>query len=116
MAAEARESLGPAPEIALVLGRDAAERIANWDYGPENPNAFMDLLRDYQLLVASRAGEYEPPSDHRHRIVPIPFAPHDDISSTEVRRRVAAGENWQHLIPTALAEEVARIYGMVIIP
>ncbi len=106
----AREASGLAPELALVLGRDAAERIAAWDYGPENPNAFLDLLRDHRLLVAARAGDYDPPPDHSHRIIQLPFQPHDDVSSTEVRRRIAAHEPWQNFVPDSIIEEVSRIY------
>ncbi len=52
IADEAREFFGHGAEIVLVCGRDAAERIARWDYGA--PGVFDDLLRRYRLLVAAR--------------------------------------------------------------
>ena len=112
IAREAREFFAPGTEIALVLGRDAAERIANWDYGPEDPEVFEKLVAVHPLLVAARAGEYEPAERHRGRIVTLPFPAHDDVSSSEVRRRMAAGEPWRHLVPPAIAPLVGGIYGI----
>jgi nicotinate-nucleotide adenylyltransferase len=112
IAAEAKSFFGPTTEIGLVLGRDAAERIANWDYGPANPNAFRHLLRDHPLLVAARAGEYEPHEEHRDRIVRLPLQALDDVSSTEVRRRIGERLPWQHLVPPAIAPAVAEFYGI----
>ncbi len=58
MAEEAREYIGPEPEISLLCGRDAAERIATWDYGC--PGVFDAMVEKYPLLVAGRAGGYLP--------------------------------------------------------
>jgi len=33
-----------------------------------------------------------------------------EVSSTEVRRRIAAGEAWEHLVPVAIEDYVRRIY------
>lgn len=112
IAREAREHFAPGTEIALLLGRDAAERIAGWDYGPDAADdVFEKLVAAHPLLVASRAGEYEPEERHRGRIITLPFAAHDDVSSSEVRRRIAQHEPWQHLVPAGIVELVARIYG-----
>ncbi|HYA17639.1 MAG TPA: hypothetical protein VEF06_09245 [Bryobacteraceae bacterium] len=112
IAREAREFFAPGTEIALVLGRDAAERIAGWDYGPDAPDAFEKLIAAHPLLVAAREGEYAPEARHRGRIVTLPFPAHDDVSSSEVRRRIAAGEPWRHLVPEGIASLVAGIYGV----
>lgn len=112
IAAEARPFFGPATEIGLALGRDAAERIATWDYGPENPHAFFHLIRSHPLLVAARTGEYSPPEEHRDRIVRLPLQSLDDVSSTEVRRRMAEHQPWQHLVPPAIVPAIAQIYGI----
>jgi nicotinate-nucleotide adenylyltransferase len=101
LAREAREAYGEV-EVFLLCGRDAAERIAGWDYGAGDPIARQ--LEEYRLLVASRMGRYEPPEDLRPRVVPLAIpAELEAMSSSEVRRRIRAGEEWRHLVPEAVA-------------
>jgi len=98
MAREARVSYGVAPELFILCGRDAAERIVNWDYG--QADRIEKQLEVYELLVASRGGPYEPPPPIRNRVRSIALpAGVEQISSTEVRRRIAAAEPWRHLVP-----------------
>jgi nicotinic acid mononucleotide adenylyltransferase len=109
MAAEAQDYFGPQTEISLVLGRDAAERIAAWDYGA--PGVFDDFVRRHRLLVAARRGDYEPASHHRERISRLPMeSSWDEVSSSEVRRRIASGEDWRVLVPPAIAGIVRDLY------
>jgi nicotinic acid mononucleotide adenylyltransferase len=104
----ARET-GREMEIALVCGRDAAERIAAWDYG--RPGVFDQMIERYPLLVAGRAGDYLPAAHHAGRIVALdPGASFDEVSSTEVRRRIESGTGWRDLVPDVIADMVARIY------
>jgi nicotinate-nucleotide adenylyltransferase len=112
--AEIAEELRPAyPEgvqISFICGRDAAERIAGWDYG--RAGAFREMLRRFDLLVASRGGSYAAPPEFeiavRHLEIPAVCEP---ISATEVRQRVARGEPWEHLVPGCIVELVRKIYG-----
>jgi nicotinate-nucleotide adenylyltransferase len=109
IAEEAREHFGPSLDLSLVMGRDAAERIAAWDYG--RPGAFDDFVSRYKLLVAARSGHYLPAPRHAGRISPLPMgASWDDVSSSEVRRRMAAGEKWRHLVPNSLIEIIENLY------
>jgi nicotinate-nucleotide adenylyltransferase len=109
IAAEAREYFDDHTDIALVLGRDAAERIASWDYG--EPGVFDDFVRRHRLLVAARSGEYEPAGHHEGRISKLPMeSSWDQVSSSEVRRRIALGEDWQALVPPAIAQMVEDLY------
>jgi nicotinate-nucleotide adenylyltransferase len=111
IADEARQFLGAGVEIGLVCGRDAAERIAAWDYG--RPGVFDAMIERYPLLVAGRAGDYLPAPHHAERIIPIAMDPaFNDVSSTEVRRRIAAGEPWRQLVPAAAADLVASAYAL----
>jgi nicotinate-nucleotide adenylyltransferase len=111
MADEARAFFGSGVEIGLLCGRDAAERIAAWDYG--RPGVFEAMLERYPLLVAGRAGAYLPPPRHAERIISLVMdASFDDVSSTEVRRRLASGETWRHLVPETLADMVASAYSI----
>jgi nicotinate-nucleotide adenylyltransferase len=96
-------------EIHFICGRDAAERIVNWDYG--EPNAIDRILEEFHLLVAERHGAYSPPGNLRNRVQHLPSVGLDQVSSTDVRRRIAAGEPWEHLVPETIVELVRRIYG-----
>ena len=109
IAGEARQFFGRSVEIALVCGRDAAERIAAWDYGA--PGVFDAMLDQHRLLVAARAGDYRPPRRHRKRTLRLPVdLPLDHISSSEIRRRIAAGLPWRELVPAAIAGLVQDLY------
>jgi hypothetical protein len=61
IAEEVRAVYGAEARLSFLRGRDAAERIVNWDYG--RPGAIEQMLEVFDLLVASRQGEYAPP-DH----------------------------------------------------
>jgi nicotinic acid mononucleotide adenylyltransferase len=109
IADEARKYFGPKTGIALVLGRDAAERIAAWDYGASG--VFDEFIRRHRLLVAARDGEYEPAEPHRDFISTLKMeSSWDDVSSSEVRRRIAEKEEWRALVPAAVAEIVRNLY------
>src|SRR5436305_14460892 len=54
IARQCRAVYGDAVRLSFLCGRDAAERIVNWDYG--RPHAFADIIREFDLLVASRNG------------------------------------------------------------
>jgi nicotinate-nucleotide adenylyltransferase len=110
IAQEAREYLGPGIDISIALGRDAAERIATWDYG--RPGFFDEFVQEFKLLVAARRGDFSPSHRHAGRISALPMsATWDDVSSTEVRRRIVAGEEWRHLVPSALILMIESLYG-----
>jgi nicotinate-nucleotide adenylyltransferase len=102
MAREARVDYGAATQLFILCGRDAAERIVNWDYG--GADNIEKQLEVFELLVAARGGHYDPPPQIRNRIRSIALpADVEEISSTEVRRRISAGEPWRHLVPGPIA-------------
>ncbi|HXB68458.1 MAG TPA: hypothetical protein VNY05_09450 [Candidatus Acidoferrales bacterium] len=110
IAAECRAAYGPETMLTFLCGRDAAERIVNWDYG--DPGALGAMLRQFDLLVAARSGEYAPPSEFRHAIRPLELAGEfDHVSATEVREKIARGEAWEHLVPPAARRLAGEIYG-----
>jgi nicotinic acid mononucleotide adenylyltransferase len=109
IAREAREHYGAETRIYFVCGRDAAERILSWDYG--RPGVVEEMLQEFELLVAARDGEFRPPVEFQHRIHPLGLrGAHDQVSSTEVRDRIARGEPWEHLVPKEIADRVREIY------
>ena len=108
MAREA-QALFPGVEIHLVCGRDAAERAAAWRY--EGLPSMAEQLREYRLLVAAREGGYEAPAAVAHSIERLEWGDGwDAVSSTEMRRRMASGEPWEHLVPAACLDAVRRVY------
>jgi nicotinate (nicotinamide) nucleotide adenylyltransferase len=111
IAAEAIDVYGPSTEIALACGRDAAERIATWDYG--KPGVFDEMLRKHRLLVAGRAGHYDPPGHHSDRILNILLPPAaEGVSSSQVRRLIREGLKWEHLVPAPIVGLVRELYAL----
>jgi|SRR5579883_926821 len=104
IATECRELYGSATRLSFVCGRDAAERIAGWDYG--RPGAFEDMIQTFDLLVAPRQGTWQHPSMTELTLERA----YDAVSATEVRERIARGEPWEHLVPTAIHTLAREIY------
>jgi len=99
----------PGAEFYFITGRDAAERVVAWDYG--DPAAIDRIFKELHLLVAARDGAYEPPDNLRRRIHALDLQESfDEVSSTEVRRRIAAGEDWEELVPSSIVDLIREIY------
>lgn len=110
IADEARLYFGDAPEIALLCGKDAAERIASWDYG--TPGVFDAMLDRYPFLVAERAGEFLPAARHAGQVIRLAMGEEfTEVSSTEIRRRIREEVPWHDLVPKAIGDLVEGIYG-----
>ena len=109
IARASRPHYGSETKLYFVCGRDAAERIVEWKY--DDPGMLDQMFEEVHLLVASRQGSYSPPAKLRHRIHDLDLAGEfDDVSSSEVRRRIEAGEPWEHLIPESIVEMVRSVY------
>jgi nicotinate-nucleotide adenylyltransferase len=76
----------------FLIGADQFAELSSW----KEPEAILELAR---LGVATRPGYPREPSD---RIKLFDIAP-VDVSSSEVRRRVGAGEPIDDLVPPAVA-------------
>jgi nicotinate-nucleotide adenylyltransferase len=109
IAGECRAAYGEDVRLSFLCGRDAAERIATWDYG--RPGAFQEMLRQFDFLVASRAGEYCPPQSWLSSFARLELnGVFDHVSASAVRTRIANGEPWEHLVPAAVRDRVREIY------
>lgn len=109
IARECRSAYGDEIGLSFLCGRDAAERIAAWNYG--RAEAWPEMLHEFELLVAPRAGDYSPHPDELASFRQIAIDPRCDlVSATEVRRRIAAGEPWEHLVPEAIHAKVREFY------
>ena len=108
IAEECRRAYGDI-QLSFLCGRDAAERIANWDYG--EPDAFQAMLRQFDILVAARSGRYLPEKTQRASFTALDVPPGlDHVSASEIRARIARGEHWEHLVPPAVQQRVREIY------
>jgi nicotinate-nucleotide adenylyltransferase len=96
---QARE---PGAEWFLLIGADQYAGLHTW-------RGWEDLLDRVVLAVAARPGPLPPVAaavvQRPHRSVPLTMM---DVSSTEIRRRVAAGEDFSELVPPAVARYIDR--------
>lgn len=85
---------GPDVELFLVMGADQLAAIDRW----HRPQRVRDLAT---LAVAGRPG-VEPPAGSDIVLT----SPLLDVSSTEIRRRIADGAPVRHLVPDAVLDVV----------
>jgi len=96
----------PGDDLTFIVGADMAESLPTW----HEPREVLRLAR---LAVAERdevraadlAAQLAPLHDGT-RIVFFDM-PRLDVSSTDLRRRVAEGRPIRHLVPDAVADEIA---------
>ena len=100
-----RKTCGDDVEIFVVCGRDAAERFVGWDYGALP--AFSQQLGEFQMLVASREGEYDVAPEYAGRVHLVEMPPgYDEHSSSAVREAMDTGRPWEHLVPENVARQI----------
>ena len=96
----------PAAQAFLILGQDQYTSLHTW-------RDWRDLLALVTLAIANRPGAVLAANTQiarvEHQAVLLPMM---DVSSTEVRRRVAAGESIVGLVPDTVASyiEQRRLY------
>ncbi|MFD0739543.1 nicotinate-nucleotide adenylyltransferase [Lysobacter koreensis] len=123
---ELREELGPQAPIAWLIGSDSLAQLHTW-------HRWRELFELAHILVVTRPGTpvdaqwlaQQAPQVHTEvaaRQCPparLKASPAGGLalfgleeqrpeSSTELRRRIAAGEPWQAWVPPAVAEYIAR--------
>ncbi len=49
---------------------------------------------------------------HKKRVVKVPMLKRKFLSATEIRKRIASGENWKELVPKQVAEMITEIDGV----
>ncbi|MCX5770659.1 MAG: nicotinate-nucleotide adenylyltransferase [Candidatus Hydrogenedentes bacterium] len=94
----------PGAELFLIIGYDSLLDLPRW----RRPDHIVECCR---LLVAPRPRMNEPPApefEGAYQILPFQET---DLSSTEIRRRVAAGEPIEGLVPPAV-ERIIREKGI----
>jgi nicotinate-nucleotide adenylyltransferase len=92
----------PANEWFLILGQDQYATLHTW-------RDWRELVALVTLAIANRPDAEPTVNAHiakvPHQMVTLPMM---DVSSTEVRRRVAAGEPIAGLVPPAVASYIER--------
>lgn len=88
----------PGAELFLLIGADNLADLPKW----REPDEVARLAR---LAVVSREGEAVPP--HAGVEAAEVSVTRVDVSSTEVRRRVAAGRSIRYLVPEPVREMIA---------
>ena len=102
----ARHERSPEDELTLIVGADQAAALASWRE-PEQ------VVQEARIAVAARTGRT--PAEVRDGLRRVAGAterstsfdmPRIDISSTDVRARVAGGRSIRHLVPDAVADHI----------
>lgn len=92
-------------ELFLILGADAAAGLHTW----HRPDRICELA---VLAIVNRPGHDRPRTSPACRCVDVAMEP-VDISATEVRRRIGAGDDVHGFVPDAVAAYAAErgLYG-----
>jgi nicotinate-nucleotide adenylyltransferase len=92
----------PGKEWVLILGQDQYASLHTW-------RDWRELVARVTLAIANRPDVEAAPNPQiatvAHQMVSLPMM---DISSTEIRRRVAVGESIASLVPPAVASYIGR--------
>lgn len=91
-------------DVTVVIGRDAAELLSTW-------HRIDELLEQVSLAVVDRSGGDEGPTSPAPAGASTPEVvamPRVDVSSTDLRQRVADGRPLAVLTPPAVIEVIER--------
>lgn len=92
----------PQHQFTLLIGSDNWTAFDRW-YHHE------DILQNYKIVIYPRLGD-EIGKNELPNSVSLLNAEFIDISSTEIRERIANGKSIDHLVPAEIAVEVTNAY------
>ena len=108
---EFRRKLGPRPELFFIVGSDSVAELPRW----KNIEALTGLC---SIIVAARPGwpldaldtlAVRLSPDRVETMKNLAVRTTDNaVSSTQVRNRLAAGQSVENLVPSAVADYIAR--------
>jgi nicotinate-nucleotide adenylyltransferase len=128
---EVRGEVGPQLPLVWILGVDSLLQLDGWHHwrrlfehahllGVERPGTRLDAdwLRERAPAVhAELEARWTTPAELARApaggYAPLPISPLRSESATEVRRRIAAGEDWSALVPPLVARYIREqgLYG-----
>ena len=113
--AEEAEAVLQDCKIRLLIGEDGAKRIVEWNYGLDDREHQLFLenkFRQFPLLSSRRQMDWVLPGLIQQYVEWLPLEEkHSSISSTLVRKRIAAGQDWTELVPEQIRKTVTELYG-----
>jgi nicotinic acid mononucleotide adenylyltransferase len=102
-----------ATRMFFLVGNDAAHRILRWNY-QDRAEARKQMFARFDLIVATRAGELQIPTDpelqpYAGQIHPLTLGPDvQQVSATAVRERVRTGRPLTGLVAPEVAAAIER--------
>ena len=90
--------LAPKRELFLILGADAVANMSTW-------KRLQETRMLATVVVVERAGEHAEPPGAGWRVQHVAI-PRLDVSSTDVRERLATGRPIEGLVPPAVVREI----------
>ena len=91
----------PADDFSIILGSDSYQNLPNW-------KNYDWLLRHFTLFVYRRPEHEKLPVYPQAKDVQLLDAPLMPISSTDIRRKIKAGQSVRYLLPEAVLEEIEK--------
>lgn len=88
--------------FSIIMGGDNLKNFHLW-------KNYSDIVNHFPVLVYPRPDESIPEIEH-HNIVVIQ-APMSNISSTEIRKKIAAGKDISAFVPASILPLVLKYYG-----
>lgn len=88
----------PSDHLCFLVGADAARELPQW----HEAEALSALAR---IVVLTRPGARAPQDGLIDGVVEVPAV---DVSASDIRRRVAAGESLEGLVPPEVARYIAK--------
>lgn len=88
----------PDASLFLIIGLDSLVDLPRW----REPARILSLAH---LLVVPRPGEPEIPSELQGHYTMLSFT-ETDVSSTEIRQRIASGEPCEDVLPARVAKQI----------
>lgn len=114
--AEFRGRLGAGVELVWIIGADSLPELPTW-------HRIAELVKQVRIVTATRPGWSPPPIETLSAAVGLEAAkglfadcittPAIDISATQIRTRVAKGQNIRYLVPPGVTSYIERnkLYG-----
>jgi nicotinate-nucleotide adenylyltransferase len=91
----------PAEEFSIIMGSDSFQNLPNW-------KNYLWLLKNYPVFVYRRPEHDKLPVYPDAKNVEILDAPLLPISSTEIRKKVKAGQSVRYLLPDPVLQEIEK--------